>query len=266
MNRGILEAHRTGIVTSATLLANGPGFEEAAALARETPALGVGVHLNLTRGRPVSRPADVPSLVGDGGAFARTPLGLGRGGADLRDVRREWQAQIARVVAAGVTPTHLDSEKHVHLLPALLEVAIGLAGAFGVRALRAGAEPGLLARVAPLNPQWYKGWVVGALGRRARRRVVASGRVAPDRLLGVVDGGCLDGPRLERLLRGLRPGVTELICHPGNDGPDLRRLLGNGGGRYGAAARAAEVRALAAAPLRDRLRRDDISLIHYGML
>ncbi len=270
VNRGILEAHRDGIVTSATLLANAPGFTEAVALARGAPGLGVGVHLNLTRGRAVSPAAAVPSLLRGDGAFAHAPgglaLGLLRHQVALEDIRREWEAQIARVREAGITPTHLDGEKHVHLHPALLRVAIGLARAHGIGALRAGAEPGLLARLAPANPQWYKCLVLAVLGRRARRRAAAAGQRAPDRVLGVLDAGRLDGDRLGRLLGRIGDGVTELICHPGYDSEELRRLVADTGGGYLLRAREAEVRALAAPGLRRALREREIALIHYGML
>lgn len=270
VNRGVLEAHRHGIVSSATILANTPGFEEAAAMAREAPELGVGVHLNLTGGRALSLPARIPTLVRADGTFAHTPgalaLALLRGRVALADVEREWGAQIARVRDAGIAPTHLDGHKHVHLLPPLLRVSLRLARECGIRALRAGAEPGVFTRLAPADPQWYKTCVLSVLGPRARRTVVAAGQRAPDRILGVLDGGRLDSKRLERLLTMGAEGVTELMCHPGYDSPELRRLQAQAGEGYRVAAREVEVRALTAPGLRRILRERGITLIHYGML
>ncbi|HEY7676171.1 MAG TPA: ChbG/HpnK family deacetylase [Candidatus Methylomirabilis sp.] len=270
VNRGILEAHRGGIVTSATLLAGAPGFEDAVALARGAPGLGVGVHMNLTRGRPVSPPSRIPTLVGDDGLFAHTPwtLALGHLGRRiaLDEVEREWAAQIDRVRDVGITPTHLDSEKHIHLLPGLLDVTLGLARDHGIGAIRAGAEPGLWTRLAPINPQWYKTCGVAVLGRRARRHARAGGRQTPDRVLGVLHGGRLSEDRLVGLLDLVGLGVTELICHPGYDSPELRRLVAETGGGYLLVAREAEVRALTAPRVRGALRERGIELIHYGML
>lgn len=266
VNRGILEAHRDGIVTSATILANAPGFEDAAALARDGPGLGVGVHLNLTRGRPVSRPADVPSLVRGDGRFAHTPGALARGRMAMEDVRREWAAQIARVRSAGIAPTHLDSEKHVHFLPVLLAAAVGLAREHGIRAIRGGAEAGLLARLAPTNPQWYKAVALAALGRRARRRIVAAGLRAPDRLLGIIDSGRLNAGGLGRLLDGLPDGVAELICHPGYVSQELRAIVAETGGGSLLEAREREVRAFTAPAVRRMVETQRIELIHYGKL
>ncbi len=270
VNRGILDAHRNGIVTSATLLASGPGFDEAVALARGATALGVGVHLNLTRGHALSPPATIPSLVGQDGTFAHTPrslaVGLARGRIALGEVAREWGAQIARVREAGISPTHLDSEKHVHLLRPLLTVTMLTAQTQKISAIRAGAEPALLTRLAPLNRQWYKAMVMAVLGRRARRQAAIAELRAPDRVLGVLDAGRLDGARLDRLFRRVRGGVTELICHPGYDSPELRRVLAETGGGYLLGAREAEVRALTAPGLGRTLRERGIELIHYGML
>ena len=269
VNRGILEAHEQGIVTSATVLANAPGFEDAIALARRAPSLGVGVHLNLTRGRPVSHPHAVPSLVRRDGAFAYSawslPVAIAAGRIALGDVREEWGAQIARLRRAGIGPTHLDGEQHAHLLPPLFRVAASLAQAEGILAVRAAAEPGLFPRLAPANPQWYKAGIVAVIGRRARRRAARAGLRAPDHLLGIVDGGRLDGARLERLLARVADGVTELIAHPGYESAELREVAGERGA-YSAPAREAELRALTAPGLRRELAARGIDLIHYGML
>lgn len=269
VSRGILQAHRNGIVTSATILANAPGFDEALALARTAPALGLGVHLNLTWGRPVTRPEEVPSLVRGDGAFAfpawRLPLAIALGRIALEDVRREWAAQIARVRCAGLAPTHLDSEKHVHLFPPLFGVALLLARAEGILAIRAGGEQGMLRRLAPANPQWYKAAILAPLGRRARCRAALAGLRSPDRVLGIVEGGRLNGARLRPLLRRMAEGVTELICHPGHDSPELRAMVGEAGA-YSAPAREAELRALAAPGLRQEVLERGIALTHYGLL
>src|SRR5574337_787269 len=111
INRGILEAHRRGILTSTTLLANGAALESAVALAIESPQLGVGIHLNLTQGRPVSDPYRVPSLVDEGGCFFGGPASLARrillGKVRPAEVEREFAAQIEKVRGAGLEMTHL---------------------------------------------------------------------------------------------------------------------------------------------------------------
>jgi chitin disaccharide deacetylase len=110
VNLGIIEAFQNGVVTSATLMANMPGAEHAAALAKENPGLGVGIHLVLTCGKPICR--DVPSLINDHGEFHRL--------ADLEkiaridEVERELTSQFERFLSFRIQPTHIDSHHHVH--------------------------------------------------------------------------------------------------------------------------------------------------------
>lgn len=128
-NLGILRAHHTGIVTSATVMLNMPGAVSALEAARLTPTLGVGVHLTLTGGRPLC--PDVPTLTGPDGRFLRMPAL--KASAAAADLERELRAQVAAFLASGLRPTHLDSHHHVHLeMPAVGEIALRLANELGV--------------------------------------------------------------------------------------------------------------------------------------
>lgn len=147
VNFGIIDAHRRGIVTSATMMMNMPGAEHAIDLAKQNPSLGVGIHLVLTCGRPIC--PDVPSLVGEDGAFKSlkdvTPNSI-----VLEEVEREWTAQIEKFLQSGLTPTHLDSHHHVHTVPELLPVVQKLAHQYGDLSVRInGSEP--LAGVRPFS-------------------------------------------------------------------------------------------------------------------
>ncbi|TYS67556.1 chitin disaccharide deacetylase [Sutcliffiella horikoshii] len=128
VNYGILDSHLYGIVTSTTMMMNMPGTEHAIELAKAHPALGVGIHLVLTGGYPINQ--DVPSLVDEKGAFLRLSAVNSNTGEipwKLKEVEREWDAQIKKFLASGLHPTHLDSHHHVHTLPQLLPVIQKLA-------------------------------------------------------------------------------------------------------------------------------------------
>ena len=144
VNRGIAEAHRHGIVTSASLLANGSAFASGVEVARSTPGLGVGVHLNLSDGAPVAARELVTSLVNDAGEFEGGPenllLRIASRGLALHEVEQEWEAQIEKVRDAGIQPTHVDGHKHVHMLPGLFEIALRLAKRYAIAAIRVAHE------------------------------------------------------------------------------------------------------------------------------
>jgi predicted glycoside hydrolase/deacetylase ChbG (UPF0249 family) len=144
VNRGILDSHRDGIVTSTTLLANGRTFEAAAAASKRFHRLGIGVHLDLTEGKPMADATKIPTLVNRGGRLYMAPAclwtGIFTGQVSLSDIEVELGAQVAKVFHAGIRPTHLDGHKHVHVLPRVSELAIGLAQVFRVPAVRCPAE------------------------------------------------------------------------------------------------------------------------------
>lgn len=127
INHAIIDVHQEGILTSASIMANTPGFEHAVKLAAANPTLGIGVHLVLTFGKPLS--TKVPSLVDENGRFYRPALyRIGDAIADLDELYQEWNAQIQKVIEAGIQPTHLDVHQNAqlfnyHHLEVFLELA-----------------------------------------------------------------------------------------------------------------------------------------------
>lgn len=224
MTAGALQAHDHGIVTAVSVAANGGAFAEAAASLRLRPALDVGVHLVLTEERPLSPPAEIPSLLGSGDrflpgfrAFAWRYLA---GRVRESEVELEWRRQIERVVAAGLRPMHLNAHQHLHVLPRLFPIAMRLAAEAGIAFVRVPADPAAGQGLAPRN------WEIAVLnhcGRRARATLPAGAlsRLVR-RTLGVMDAGRLSVERLGRALAAVED-VSELVCHPGLDDAALER-------------------------------------------
>lgn len=136
VNRAIIHAHNNGIVTSSTAMMNlpdaAPGLEQALEAA---PELGLGVHINLTNGRPVSSPEHVPSLVdGNGEFYSIDRLASAAMNFDGDELYEEIAAQIEKFVSVtGKNPTHLDAHYHVALFhPLALEATLTLAAEYGV--------------------------------------------------------------------------------------------------------------------------------------
>jgi hopanoid biosynthesis associated protein HpnK len=237
VNRAILEAHRTGIVTSTSLLANGAAFDEAAAAARATPALGVGLHLNLTQGRPLSDPATLGALLNADGEFLGNAEKLYSrmvtGHLPLDAAEREIRAQIERVQDAGIQPTHLDGHQHVHMWPPLFSLAARLAAEYGLYGVRAPRErrvaiPALLRRNAGFRGkilvQAGVGLGLAFLAVASSAALEAAGVATPDYFYGVSATGYLDRATLEDVLRDVPDGVSELMCHPGYVDETLERV------------------------------------------
>ena len=215
VTEGILEAHEKGIVTHTSIMAGGLDFDRAVVLSGKRPGLGVGVHLTLTWGKPLSAPSSIPSLMGAEGRLASLGEILKRflsGRLDRREVAREWEAQIQRVTRSGINPTHIDSHHHLHLLPGLLPLAAQCAHQYHVPWLR-----------RPSEALWQGIHSHSALVKRVIFRILAL-RPWPlptsDAFRGLTIQGRRDyAARLTRTIRGLPRGTTEFMVHPGK--PDF---------------------------------------------
>jgi len=224
---GIFDAHEHGILTSASLFANAPSTADALRRARSHPSLGIGVHLALVDGVPTLPPARVSTLLEGDGRFRRSwkPFIVAclRGRVSLVEVERELTAQIERLLAAGLRPTHVDGHKHVHAWPPIFAIVARLAARFGIPAVRVpyesftfsamprdAAARGIATRQALLNAA-MRPWA------RRNRRVAASLGLRTPRFIGRIHTGVLDRPSLHALLRsiGSAPDITELMVHPG---------------------------------------------------
>ena len=237
VNRAIVEAHRTGIVTSTSLLANAAAFDEAVAAARANPSLAVGVHLNLTEGRPLSHPAKLGALVTPAGEFLGNPetlfFRMVTGRVPLDAIEREYHAQIQRVLAAGIRPTHLDGHQHVHMWPPVFTLTARLAAEYGMAGVRASRERrvdfrGLWRRNARLRGkillQAGVGLGLAFLAVASRAALAAAGVAAPDYFYGVSSTGYLDRDALADVLQDVPEGISELMCHPGYVDATLERV------------------------------------------
>ena len=153
VNRAIVKAHTDGVVTSTTLMANGPAFCEVKDLAQQFPKLSIGCHVVLIDGEPVLPPAKVPSLTqsarfrDDLKTFAARAL---TGQLDATEISAEATAQIRRVQAAGVCVSHFDTHKHTHIFPKVLRPLLLAAAECGVRAVRNPFGPRLPLRLSEL--------------------------------------------------------------------------------------------------------------------
>ncbi|MGI6176051.1 MAG: ChbG/HpnK family deacetylase [Christensenellales bacterium] len=186
INRGIAHCFEQGVVRSATLMANMSGCTHALALIQKHPLMraGTGVHLNITRGEPLTK---APSLVDDEGLMYKRNDWHN---ACEEEIEAECTAQIERVIEAGITPTHLDSHHHVHAMPRLADIMRRLSSRYGL----------------PVRPYacWHRHdiYLSTAFSGHA---------VTEDLLIGEIKNGLDSGRRF-----------MELMCHPGYPEPELK--------------------------------------------
>ena len=183
MTAGAIRAHRDGIVTACSIVANGREFDDAVARLRDVPSLEVGVHLALVEERALTTGAPMPRN------YVRFLF------ARRIDIEAELRAQIEKVLATGLPVTHLNGHQHLHMLPRIHRIVMRLAPEYGigyVRVVNDRGGKGRRVRMAVLN----------ALGDRSRRTI------------GVAEAGHLTAERIVELLDHV-DGVTELVTHPG---------------------------------------------------
>jgi len=236
VNRAIVEAHEGGVVSSATLMANGQAFDDAIALAQCRPRLGVGCHLVLVDGAPLLDPTAVRSLLDRGGSAGNPHFreGITRFGmlallGRLREneIEAEATAQIRKLQAAGVKVTHLDSHKHTHTFPRVLRPLLRAAASCGVRAIRNPFERiqgSQLAASPSLWRRWAEVGVLRGLARQFREAVQQAGIATPDGTLAIVATGSLNERLFRLMVEHLPDGTWELVCHPGYNDADLREV------------------------------------------
>lgn len=269
VNRAIIEGNRSGIVTSATLMANAKATESAIDLAKAQPSLKTGCHVVLIDGVPVAE--NLQSLTNGSPRF-RTSLkqfavAAVRGQIATDEIQREAEAQIRKIQSRGISLTHLDSHKHTHMFPHILRALLRAAKACGIRAVRNPFEPlrswpiGMVLRAPGL---WLRSAGVMTFQMFAaefRRAVKEEGIISTDGTVGIAVTGLLDQQRLVRILEALPDGTWELVCHPGYSDADLQAA-----GTRLTQSRESELSALTSAETKKALAHHQIKLISYADL
>jgi hopanoid biosynthesis associated protein HpnK len=262
VNRGILEAHTSGVVTSATLMACGAQFGEAVALAAQAPKLSVGCHVVLVDGSPVLEAPRVSSLIANSGprfreSIIRFAVFATAGRLDQDEIEAEVTAQIKKLQASGIHVSHLDSHKHTHMFPVALRGILRAARACGVRAIRNPFEPILFAT----SGAWKRRFQLGILKRYKttfRNELAAAGMVTPNGCIGIVATGGLNMARFLDLIQNLPEGTWEFVSHPGYNDGELQRVK-----TRLRDSRETELAILTSDNVKELLRKEGVDLISY---
>ncbi len=223
---GIIDAHTHGIVTSTTIMVNGQAFDYALAIAKAHPSLGIGVHLNLVEGQPVSNPDAVSTLVDARGRLLPKYALLRRyltGRLDLTELRCEVDAQICSVLAAGITPTHVDSHKNIHAFPPFFSVVAETARERGIRAIRLPLERPCIIDALRSVSGTIRCVLLAAAATFSLPALRQRALATTDYFAGALMTGSITRQWLEHWMSKIPSGSTELMVHPGYIDDDLVR-------------------------------------------
>ena len=231
VNRSVEEGVKRGFLRSASIMPGEPFFDDAIQLAKRCPKLGVGVHLTLVNGKPVLPAEEIPSLVTAHGRFYEDYKSFIKAYLTnrirLADIFRELGAQLDKVIAAGIIPTHADSHEHLHVMPGIFPTVLDLLETRNIRRVRIPKIFGFRKDFLTVGPGAAVGrlglWNLSTWGKwTARRR----GFGVPDYFAGKIGDSAADEGFLIRLCEEIPPGVTEVMLHPGLDNASLAKDSG----------------------------------------
>ncbi len=231
VNRAIVELHQAGVLTSTTLMSRAGATSEAVGQAKTAPTLGVGCHVVLVDGEPVSSPREIPTLIDPrtGRLHSTLTAFLSRlftGRIRFAEIEAEAAAQIAFLQSSGLRLTHIDTHKHTHMFPPVLRPVLCAARAAGIRAVRNPFEPEWAVHATP-RASWMRVAEVIALRRFGpyfHRLITEEGFTTTDGTIAVVGTGTLDAEAVRALLSCLPQGTWELVTHPGYNDADLDKI------------------------------------------
>jgi hopanoid biosynthesis associated protein HpnK len=224
INQAVIRAHREGILTTASLMVNEPGCEEAVALARENPTLGVGLHLTLLCGHSALPPEQIPGLVNANGEFGDNPAGAGFRYFFRRSLRgqlrQEIHAQFQKFRATRLPLDHVNGHLHLHLHPTVFRILMADSSQLGIKRLRLTFDPLRLNLRLASGRLAYRALHVAIfhpLSARARSALAQRGIRHTDAVFGLLQNARVDEAYVTRLLPQLPAGDSELYSHPSLD-------------------------------------------------
>jgi len=263
VNRGIIEAYRNGALTSSTIMVNMLAFDDAVKLVAANSGLGVGVHLNILGGRSVSNPEELSEITDTKGAFFEKPCALLKKAANnqkaLLQIEKEFRLQIQKAMEAGINVTHLDSHKHIHCYPKIMNIVIRLAREFKVNRVRYVNEKVILDSRIILRrlPGLF---ILNLFSKSNLSKFSASGILHNDHFFGFLYTGLANLSVYKRMLGAVEDGITEIMVHPGFCTEELKNISSL------ATSREDELKIITGREIKEIIRDRGIQLINYGNL
>lgn len=225
INAAVEKAFKKGCLRSATIMAGGKFFDDAVEIAKKNPDLGVGIHFTLANGCPVLPPEKIPSLVTPEGIFHENYVEFlklyVKGKIERAEIQAELAAQLEKVTRAGLKLTHFDSHQHLHHFPGIIGIALKIAKANNIPAMRVAGT-----KIFDGSVESF-GQIVGRLGLGSLSKFAAHSAhtkniLTPDHFSGIVSGESVTEKFLTKLIKNFEEGTTEVMLHPGTDNEILK--------------------------------------------
>jgi chitin disaccharide deacetylase len=224
VNEAVIRAHSDGILTTASLMVNEPGFEEAVKLAKENPSLGVGLHLTFLMGHSALPPEKIPGLVNARGEFTHSPVGAGMSYFFKRSLREqllaEIHAQFEKFHATGLKLDHVNGHLHLHLHPVIFGILVADAEQLRITHLRLTRDCLARSRRMSRGHLFYKvshAAIFEFLSCRAKKVLAAKNIRHAQITFGLLQDSRVNEEYILKLLPELPPGDSELYAHPSLD-------------------------------------------------
>lgn len=262
INEAVKKSVETGALRSATLMPSGAAFDDAVRIAKNTPTLGVGIHLTLVDDIPVSNPKNIPTLIKDGKfyhnymAFLKAYL---TGNISRKDIRTELSAQFEKMNRTGLKFTHIDSHQHLHHAPGILEIALELAKKAGINKLRI-SHTELFSGENTNIKQFIGRFGLFNLAAYAKFKAKRENFIFPDNFAGIVAGDAVTKFFLIKEIQNLKEGVTEVMMHPATVNDEIT-AISNWEHDF-----VAEFEAASSEEVAELLKKKNIEIINFGDL
>ena len=218
VNQGIIESHVNGIVTSASMIVNMPGFKSAVKLAKKNRDLDIGIHLNLTEGAPL-----LNSHLAVKGQFSGSYKDFLLHKFPEDEIEAELEAQLSKLEETGLKISHVDGHQHIHLFPEVFSIVIKLTKKHKIKFIRVPDEKLALDKVflgSIFNGQLAKKVVLSLFSINKRKVLSKNGLKCTDNFYGVLSANQLTFTKAASILKKVKEGTSELICHPRNENYD----------------------------------------------
>ena len=262
VNMGILQCFKSGIATDSSLLMNFEATEDAVKIIKRNK-LNAGIHLNLTEGKPLSN--KVHTLIDKNGNFfniTKFSLKLIANKISEVDIEREFTAQIEKFLSKKLTPTHIDTHQYIQMFQKVCKVAIKTAKKYRINKIRHSYEEQSSAFIFKYyKKQHLKSLIVSSLSKKSKNIFKREKFIAPDHFRGIntIDS-IFPMKSFINILRNLKSGTTEIMCHPGYSSENLEKIS------FYSKQRENELRALTSKRLKDEIKRLNIKLISFKEL